>query len=193
MRELLPTTEGVVRNLMSIIVATNVDMTKETGAMFAAIQELGNSIKAGQSSHLIDILTKNFGVDRALFEDIKNNDPSALQVLTRAIADRMADIAEGKTSVDDLTNAIRELKKQGILEMLDLELSEPDKAALKDAFGGELGIFIESINGVPEGVAKDKWWQFWVNNQYSNVGASAYTVNPGDIIEWKFTKGQLEE
>ena len=61
--------------------------------------------------------------------------------------------------------------------------------AYKD-YSGDLGVFIQSINSVPSEGNTDKWWQFWVNNNYSLVGVSGYNVNSGDVIEFKFTKGQ---
>ena len=56
-------------------------------------------------------------------------------------------------------------------------------------FGGELGVFIESINGVPDGTSS-KWWQYFVDNKYGEIGVSSYIVKPGDVIEFKFIKGQ---
>ncbi|MFH1089367.1 MAG: DUF4430 domain-containing protein [Candidatus Uhrbacteria bacterium] len=57
-------------------------------------------------------------------------------------------------------------------------------------YGGDLGIFIQAIDSVPGEGASDKWWQFWVNNVYSTSGVSSYYLNSGDVIEFKFTKGQ---
>ncbi len=55
-------------------------------------------------------------------------------------------------------------------------------------YGPGMGIFVQSIAGVPEDInAKtDKWWQFWVNGKYSNKGASLLDVNKGDEIIWRF-------
>lgn len=57
-------------------------------------------------------------------------------------------------------------------------------------YGGDLGIFVESIGGIGKDPFGKKWWQYWVNNKYSQVGASTYKVVSGDIIEFKFTEGQ---
>lgn len=57
-------------------------------------------------------------------------------------------------------------------------------------YGGELGIFIESIGGIGKDPSGKKWWQYWVNNKYSQVGVSSYKIQPGDIIEFKFIQGQ---
>ena len=43
--------------------------------------------------------------------------------------------------------------------------------------------FIESINGVKNG--NGKYWQYWVNGEYANVGANLYKVKNGDSILWK--------
>ena len=55
-------------------------------------------------------------------------------------------------------------------------------------FGGELGMFVESINGVSG--TDGEWWQFWVNDNYSTVGASSYLLEPGDAILWRLTGDQ---
>ncbi|MFH1253144.1 MAG: DUF4430 domain-containing protein [Candidatus Uhrbacteria bacterium] len=72
-----------------------------------------------------------------------------------------------------------------------LALSNEKKLALvyKD-YGGDLGIFIQSINAVPGEGASDRWWQFWVNNIYSQIGVSNSLVKAGDVIEFKIIKGQ---
>lgn len=57
-------------------------------------------------------------------------------------------------------------------------------------YGGSLGVFIQSINGV-EG-SGETYWQYWVNNAYAQVGVSSYRVNPGDIIMFKLTKSQMQ-
>ena len=50
-----------------------------------------------------------------------------------------------------------------------------------------MGSLVESLGGTKNGT-DGKYWQFWVNGQYSNVGASSYVIKQGDVIEWKFTK-----
>ncbi|HEY4511818.1 MAG TPA: DUF4430 domain-containing protein [Candidatus Paceibacterota bacterium] len=57
-------------------------------------------------------------------------------------------------------------------------------------YGSDLGIFVESISGVGKDPSGKKWWQYWVDNTYSQVGVSAYNVGPGDSIQFKFVEGQ---
>ena len=54
-------------------------------------------------------------------------------------------------------------------------------------FGGEMGIFLESINDV--GGDDDYWWQYWINGEYSQVGISRQFVEPDDHIRFEYTGG----
>jgi len=56
---------------------------------------------------------------------------------------------------------------------------------------GELGVLVTDINGFSNGT-DDKYWQFWVNNEYAAVAANLYKVKPGDVILWKFTSSRYE-
>ena len=48
-----------------------------------------------------------------------------------------------------------------------------------------LGVFIEAIQGVHN--TNDSYWQFWVNGEYSKVGAGQYELKDGDKVLWKRT------
>lgn len=58
---------------------------------------------------------------------------------------------------------------------------------------GDLGAMVESIDGRMNDLKNDRYWQFWVNNVYSTAGASVYRLNAGDVIEWKYIKGQFTQ
>lgn len=51
-----------------------------------------------------------------------------------------------------------------------------------------LGVLVEEIGGRRN--TNNRYWQYWVNNRLAAVGADSYTVQPGDIIEWKYTASQ---
>lgn len=71
--------------------------------------------------------------------------------------------------------------------VFDLLINSGADVEFRD-FGGDLGIFIESINGVGKRQEDEgKWWQFWVNGEYAQTSASSIGVNPGDEILFKFT------
>jgi hypothetical protein len=54
-----------------------------------------------------------------------------------------------------------------------------------------MGVFITAIDGVGNNQAGDKYWQFWLNNEYSKVGASSQRLRDGDMVEWKYLAGQI--
>ena len=48
--------------------------------------------------------------------------------------------------------------------------------------------YIEGINQLYEfDCSANSGWMYWVNGWYPNYGCSAYEVNDGDYIEWKYT------
>ena len=66
----------------------------------------------------------------------------------------------------------RGLRKKGI------EFSYKD-------YGGSMGVFITTIASTTN--SSDKWWQYYVNGQYGNAGASTFKPLSGDVIEFKLT------
>jgi len=73
--------------------------------------------------------------------------------------------------------------------LLDLEARELITLDYRD-FGGELGIFLEAIDGL--GGDSDRWWQYWVNNDYSQIGISQRLAEPGDVVRFEYT-GELSQ
>ncbi|HWO73545.1 MAG TPA: DUF4430 domain-containing protein [Dehalococcoidia bacterium] len=53
-------------------------------------------------------------------------------------------------------------------------------------FGGDLGVFITGFYGVT--AQGNDYWQFIVNGKSSDVGVSGYTVQNGDVLEFKYTR-----
>ncbi len=53
-----------------------------------------------------------------------------------------------------------------------------------------LGVFVESIDGISNDAKINKWWQYWVNGEYAQAGASIYKFKNSDLIEWKYVKNQ---
>ena len=72
-----------------------------------------------------------------------------------------------------------------VFDVLKRVTAENDIEFLYKDYGSDLGVFIESINNVGNNTSLDRFWQYWVNNQYAKIGASSY------VIEWKYTKGQF--
>ncbi len=51
-------------------------------------------------------------------------------------------------------------------------------------------VFVSSIAGVETGT-NNKYWQYWVNGKYGEVGCSKKAVENNDVIEWRFTKSRF--
>lgn len=75
--------------------------------------------------------------------------------------------------------------KRSLLQIMKERFAEEGIELFYESYSG-LGEFVTQI-GDKKGGANGKYWQYWVNGSYAQVGASLYVVNPGDIIEWKFT------
>ncbi|MGF3554980.1 MAG: DUF6580 family putative transport protein [Thermoplasmatota archaeon] len=46
-------------------------------------------------------------------------------------------------------------------------------------------LFVEAINDIENG--KDgKYWQYYVNGEFANVGCSRYYLKDNDVVEWRF-------
>ena len=58
-------------------------------------------------------------------------------------------------------------------------------------YGNELGVLIESLGEAVNNSQTGHYWQYWVNNSYAQVVASNYQLKKGDIVEWKYIKGQF--
>lgn len=52
-----------------------------------------------------------------------------------------------------------------------------------------LGQFIDSINGIKN--TSDQYWVYYINEISASVGASGYTLQPNDVIEWKFERSKF--
>ena len=53
---------------------------------------------------------------------------------------------------------------------------------------GDMGMLVTSIGGRSGGGGV--YWQYWINGEYAQVGASAYEIRDGDRIEWRLTNAQ---
>lgn len=55
----------------------------------------------------------------------------------------------------------------------------------------DIGVFIESIDNVGKESETNKWWQYWVNNEYAQVEAGSFLLKDGDTVEWKYVESQF--
>lgn len=102
----------------------------------------------------------------------------------------MIDFGDGQVNT---FNDVEVNKNASVFELLSRVAEKNSlKFEYKD-YGGPMGIFIDSINGVGSDLGGNKYWQFWVNNIFSEVGASSYRLQNGDLVEWKYIKEQLNK
>lgn len=86
-----------------------------------------------------------------------------------------ANIREFKEKVPEGTSAFMLLQKVVKEINFSMKFQESD-----------FGVFVEEINGVKNGDKKNFYWMYYVNGESASVGASQYTLQSGDVIEWKF-------
>lgn len=80
-----------------------------------------------------------------------------------------------------------EIKENETVFYLLKKTTEKNNIELKyKDYGGDMGVLIESINGTANDAKTNKYWQFWVNGEYSNIGASGCKLKSGDSVEWKY-------
>lgn len=56
-------------------------------------------------------------------------------------------------------------------------------------YGGDMGVFVEAIDGKQD-PKKKAWWQYWVNNEYGKIGSSSYKLKAGDVVMWKLISSE---
>lgn len=71
-----------------------------------------------------------------------------------------------------------------LFEFMAKVLPEKNIKMTYESYSG-LGALVAEIGGKKNG-ENGKYWQYWANGNYAQVGASSYLLRPGDIIEWKF-------
>ena len=65
------------------------------------------------------------------------------------------------------------------------ELAEKENLIIETSSYPEMGVLIESIDGL-KGGADNKWWQYWINEVLGEVAADKKEAKAEDVIEWKF-------
>ena len=46
-------------------------------------------------------------------------------------------------------------------------------------------VFVNAINGTENG-EKEMWWQYYVNDEYGEIGCDKKEISHGDLVEWRF-------
>lgn len=104
--------------------------------------------------------------------------------LERIISQRVfyiIDRGEGNISEYQITKISDDSTVFSLLE----ELGQRENFEIEKTFYQEMGVFVESIDGVKNGT-DGKYWQYWVNGELPMVAADKKKVEKGNKIEWKF-------
>jgi len=94
-------------------------------------------------------------------------------------------ISSGKTERFDIP-----IDEQITVADLLLKASDQGLQLSTKDYGGTLGIFVESLNNVPNNPDRQLFWQLYINNELSPVGASTATVEEEDSVTWKLEPPQ---
>ncbi len=81
-----------------------------------------------------------------------------------------------------------ELTEDTSLYELMEKLSNEGKISFSGTDYGDMGFFIDEINGTKNDDGAGLYWIFYVNGNTADVGASDYIIKDGDYIEWKYEK-----
>ncbi|UCE74657.1 MAG: DUF4430 domain-containing protein [Methanomassiliicoccales archaeon] len=80
-------------------------------------------------------------------------------------------------NVDTLNNTVYKLL---------IECSKEHNFSVKYTYWqGYDSVFINAINGTQNG-EDGKWWQYYVNDEYGDVGCDKKELTNGDYVEWRF-------
>lgn len=129
-----------------------------------------------------------FGISFRNIYDVQENVVTFQDNIAIKKASLMIDYGNGKVHVSEDIPVVNDMTVFGLLKSFtdnnNLVLNYKD-------YGGSMGIFVESIDGVGKDITGKKYWQYWVNNKYSPVGVSGLIIKEGDVVEFKFIQGQL--
>ncbi|MFA6486186.1 MAG: DUF4430 domain-containing protein [Candidatus Magasanikbacteria bacterium] len=70
------------------------------------------------------------------------------------------------------------------MRQLQIDSRQPFLFSAK-LFSG-MGYFVDEINGIKNNPNTNQYWILFINGRSSAVGASAYFINEGDVINWKY-------
>ena len=127
-----------------------------------------------------------FGVGQWATEQIekKGSEELTSQIKSEQ-ASIMIDYGNGK--IDVYTDVIQE-EHETLFEFTK-NIAKKNNIAFEYKEYAGLGVLIEKV-GTEKNGTEEKYWQYWVNNEYAQVGADVYEVQGDDIIEWKFVNLQ---
>lgn len=95
-------------------------------------------------------------------------------------------VAPEKTQ--ELTVAVS--PKSTVYDAMEVLNQEKKLVVVFKTFAG-MGAMVETIDGVANDTAANKFWLYYINGQSAQVGISSYVLQPKDVIEWKYEVSQF--
>jgi hypothetical protein len=59
-------------------------------------------------------------------------------------------------------------------------------------FGASAYFYITTINGKAEIVDQALYWQYFVNESYTSIGANGYQLQDNDVVEWRYGYNSMQ-
>lgn len=104
------------------------------------------------------------------------------------VAHLMIDFGEGEMITCNHQELTGEKTVFGLLKVCSQHPEQP--FALEYETYPELGVFIKQIGERISG-DNERYWQYWVNNEFAQVGASQFELRGGEVVLWKFIKAKF--
>jgi hypothetical protein len=87
-------------------------------------------------------------------------------------------------TVPEKEYVVQVLEQSSVFEVMEQAKEQGLQFAGKEF--GEIGFFVQEINGLRENPRQGKYWIYYINNKKATVGISAYNVHNNDVISFKY-------
>lgn len=77
-------------------------------------------------------------------------------------------------------------KESSVLALMNIVKAEQGISFQTKDFGGDLGLFIETMSGIKNGDKREHYWIYYINGAKAQIGISNYILKNNDIITWKY-------
>ena len=113
--------------------------------------------------------------------------PGSLNEVTSENVSLMLDFGDGTVTTSSFN--VSEYEKPTVWSITQ-SLVEEEGIEISYKEYDRLGVLVEAIDTY-QNFGVEKAWQYWVDNEYATVSASLYTLSGGEVVMWKYVKGQL--
>lgn len=96
----------------------------------------------------------------------------------------------GESELTEFQN-IKFQNGQTVLDILK-QLTQDNNITLELKDYAGLGTMVNKIGELTNG-QDNKYWQYYINDQYSQTGADKYQLKNNDIIEWRFAPSTFNQ